>query len=167
MFSTLSFKNIRKCNESLRHIVTGLVDNKFIKTECLLEFAYGTVSQSIPALNENSKQEVKKKEVLKKPDSFIIPQGNNCIIIILKKKIHNYFLILEPKRTSTPFDGTVCARTNAHELVQFGLSLFQFMLKREMLKSAAFSSFVDPFVSLVMDSLKSQHIKVCCNCMNC
>lgn len=69
-------------------------------------------------------------------------------------------MILEPKRTSTPFDGTVCIRTNAHELVQCGLSLFQFMLKREMLKSAAFSPFVDPFVSLVMDSLKSQHIKV-------
>lgn len=68
--------------------------------------------------------------------------------------------VLEPKRTSTPFDGTVCARTNAHELVQFGLSLFQFMLKREMLKSAEFSPFVDPFVSLVIDSLRSQHIKV-------
>lgn len=70
------------------------------------------------------------------------------------------FLFLEPKRTSTPFDVSVCSRTNAHELVQFGLSLFQFMLKREMLKSAEFSPFVDPFVSLVMDSLRSQHIKV-------
>lgn len=78
MYSTLSFKNIRKCNESLRHIVTGLVDNKFINTESLLEFAYGTVSQSIPALNEASKQEVKKKEEIKKPDSFIIPQGSYC-----------------------------------------------------------------------------------------
>lgn len=68
--------------------------------------------------------------------------------------------ILEPQRTSVPFDRTACARTNAHELVQFGLSLFQFMLKREMLKSAAFSPFVDPFVSLVNDSLKSQHVKV-------
>jgi len=76
--------------------------------------------------------------------------------------MHNSVPVLEPKRTSTPFDGTVCARTNAHELVQFGLSLFQFMLKREMLKSAAFSPFVDPFVSLVIDSLKSQHIKVYC-----
>lgn len=82
MFSTLSFKNIRKCNESLRHIVTGLVDNKFIKTECLLEFAYGTVSQSIPALNENSKQEIKKKEELKKPDSYIIPLGNIGVILL-------------------------------------------------------------------------------------
>ncbi|XP_001952794.2 small subunit processome component 20 homolog [Acyrthosiphon pisum] len=147
LFSTLSFKNIRKCNESLRHIVTGLVDNKFINTESLLEFAYGIVSQSVPALNENSKQEIKKKEELKKPDSYIIPQ--------------------EPKRTSTPFDGTVCARTNAHELVQFGLSLFQFMLKREMLKSAAFSHFVDPFVSLIMDSLKSQHIKLITLSLQC
>lgn len=76
MFSTLSFKSIRKCNESLRHIVTGLVDNKFVKTESLLDFAYGTVSQSIPALNLDSKQEVKNKVEVKKPDSYIIPQGN-------------------------------------------------------------------------------------------
>lgn len=82
LFSTLSFKSIRKCNESLRHIVTGLVDNKFIKTESLLEFAYGTVSQSIPALNSNSKQEVKKKEDIKRPDSFIIPQGNIGAILL-------------------------------------------------------------------------------------
>lgn len=80
MFSTLSFKSIRKCNESLRHIVTGLVDNKFIKTESLLEFAYGTVSQSIPALNDDSKQEVKKKPDIKKPDSYIIPLGNISVI---------------------------------------------------------------------------------------
>jgi len=82
------------------------------------------------------------------------------VLFYCRTQIHYSILILEPKRTSTPFDATVCARTNAHELVQFGLSLFQFMLKREMLKSAAFSPFVDPFVSLIIDSLKSQHIKV-------
>lgn len=86
MYSTLSFKNIRKCNESLRHIVTGLVDNKFINTESLLEFAYGTVSQSIPALNAESKQEVKKKENVKNPDTFIIPQG--IIAVVLLKLIN-------------------------------------------------------------------------------
>lgn len=87
MFSTLSFKSIRKCNEGLRHIVTGLVDNKFIKTESLLEFAYGTVSQSIPALNIDSKQvgESKKKEEIKKPDSYIIPQGNTSVNVINHK----------------------------------------------------------------------------------
>lgn len=84
---TLSFKNIRKCNESLRHIVFGLVDNKFIKTESLLEFAYGTVSQSIPALNLDSRQDVKKKEDLKKPDTYIIPQGCYIFVTIV---IHNF-----------------------------------------------------------------------------
>lgn len=79
LYSTLSFKNIRKCNESLRHIVTGLVDNKFVKTESLLDFAYGTVSQSIPALNLESIQEVKNKVEIKKPDSYLIPQGNVCV----------------------------------------------------------------------------------------
>lgn len=82
LFSTLSFKSIRKCNESLRHIVTGLVDNKFVKTESLLEFAYGTVSQSIPALNAVAKQEVKKQKEIKKPDSFIILQGNNSVTLV-------------------------------------------------------------------------------------
>lgn len=58
----------------MQHIVTGLIDNKFVNNESLLELAYGIVSQSIPALNAEPKQEVKKKE-LKRPDSFIIPQG--------------------------------------------------------------------------------------------
>ncbi|XP_050435060.1 small subunit processome component 20 homolog [Adelges cooleyi] len=146
LFSTLSFKNIRKCNESLQHIVTGLIDNKFVNNESLLELAYGIVSQSIPALNAEPKQEVKKKE-LKRPDSFIIPQ--------------------EPKRTSVPFDVKMCAQTNAHVVVQFGLSLFQFMLKREMLKSAAFSPFVDPFVPLVMNSMISEHVKLTTLALQC
>lgn len=71
------------------------------------------------------------------------------------------YLFSEPKRTSVPFDVKMCAQTNAHVVVQFGLSLFQFMLKREMLKSAAFSPFVDPFVPLVMNSMISEHVKVC------
>jgi len=57
-----------------------LVDNKFVTTESLLEFAYGTVSQSIPALNTDSKQEVKNKDEVKKPDSYLIPQGIICVI---------------------------------------------------------------------------------------
>lgn len=77
LFSTLSFKSVRKCNESLRHIVTGLVDNKFVSTESLLEFSYGTVSQTIPVLNIDSKQEIKTRGELKKPDLYIIPQGNS------------------------------------------------------------------------------------------
>lgn len=84
----------------MRHIVTGLVDNKFIKTECLLEFAYGTVSQSIPALNENSKQQIKKKEELKKPDSYIIPQGNISIISLE----NTIALFCSDFRTKTYFD---------------------------------------------------------------
>lgn len=80
LFSTLSFKSIRKCDEVLRHIVTGLVDNKFIKTEFLLEFAYGTMSDSIPDLSPNYKREVNKKEEIKKPDSYLIPEGDLCVI---------------------------------------------------------------------------------------
>lgn len=80
LFSTLSFKSIRKCNEVFRHIATGLVDNKFIKIEFLLEFAYGIVSESIPVLNLDSIQEVNKKEEIKKPDSYLIPEGDLCVI---------------------------------------------------------------------------------------
>lgn len=89
------------------------------------------------------------------------------LLFIVNSQINLYIMISEPKRTSTPFDGIECIRTNAHKLVQCGLSLFQFMLKREMLKSAAFSPFVDPFVSLVMDSIKSQRKKVTLNIILC
>ncbi|XP_050524775.1 small subunit processome component 20 homolog [Daktulosphaira vitifoliae] len=150
LFMTLSFKKIRKCIESLRHIVTGLIDNKYVNNESLLELAYGIVSQSIPALNVEPKQELKKKEIVKRPDSFIIPE--------------------EPKRSSTIYDVKMCAQANAHVLVQFGLTLFQLMLKREMLKSATFSPFVDPFVPLVMNSMVSEHVKLttlALQCLNC
>lgn len=72
---------MNKGRECLRHIVLGLVDNKFVSTESLLIFAYGAVSEIIPALAGGTKKEEsndKVKQVYLEPraDSFLIPTGN-------------------------------------------------------------------------------------------
>jgi hypothetical protein len=77
---TLSHKAVNKARECLRHIVLGLVDNKFLTTEALLIFAYGTSSESVPALFSNLKKaqkDDKPKTVLleERVDTFLIPVG--------------------------------------------------------------------------------------------
>lgn len=64
----------------MRHIVLGLVDNKFVTTEALLIFAYGTASESIPALlsglkKEEPKEKPKQVHLEERVDSYLIPAG--------------------------------------------------------------------------------------------
>lgn len=53
-----------------------------------------------------------------------------------------------------------CARTNAHVLVEFGLQLYHFLLKRDKVKGPEFRPHLDPVVSLLNSCLTSQHMKV-------
>jgi hypothetical protein len=61
-------------------VVLGLIDNSYISAESLLLFAYGTSTESIPALVgrlEEKPVDPKQREyeARKQPDSFIIPEG--------------------------------------------------------------------------------------------
>ncbi|KAG8313354.1 U3 snoRNP protein [Homalodisca vitripennis] len=148
---TMSHKAINKGRECLRHIVLGLVDNKFVTTEALLIFAYGTASESIPALFADLKKDLKDEKTEKvllepKTDSFIIPQ--------------------EPKSRPT-VQSKLCARTNAHIFVEFGLMLYQFLLKRDKIKGDDYRPHLDPLVRVLTDCLKSEYVKISTLSLQC
>jgi len=62
--SSHSYKVVKKSNSCLQQIVQGLAENSFISTESLLMFAYGTASESIPALQSSIRANNKPKEKL-------------------------------------------------------------------------------------------------------
>ncbi|KAI5700611.1 hypothetical protein M8J75_001199, partial [Diaphorina citri] len=139
--SSLSHKLVFKASECLRHIALGLADNKFVSITSLLTFAYGVVSQSIAALAPPPKEEKKSKLLVpEKPDSFIIPK--------------------EPrKRRST--EKKTAAVTNANIIVEFGLRVYQVLLKRERLRREEedVRGHLDPVVPLMAKCLTSEHVK--------
>lgn len=54
----------------------------------------------------------------------------------------------------------ICSRTNAHVIIAFGLELLTLMLKRETVMSSFYRSYLDPFIPLINDCLRSQHSEV-------
>lgn len=141
-----SHKTIQKVVECLRNIVLGLADNTFIPLEQMLIFLYGIVSESIPELmpEENNKEDREKEiEMLirQKPDCFIIPPEPK-----------NKMGIKAISRTSK--------NTNVHIIIEFGLKLFHILLKRDKISNPDLKPLIDPFVPLISECLKSQHVKV-------
>lgn len=62
--SSHSYKVVKKSNSVLEQIVQGLAENKFISDESLLMFAFGTASESIPALQSIIRANNKPKQKL-------------------------------------------------------------------------------------------------------
>ncbi|XP_073974567.1 small subunit processome component 20 homolog isoform X2 [Rhodnius prolixus] len=148
---TMSHKYVSKVRECLQQVVLGLTENAFISPESLLQFAYGTASESIPALTYGMKKEpVDPKqaelEARKQPDSFLIPN--------------------EPKKKKA-LESFTCSQTNANLLVEFGLRLFYFLFKREKLKAQNYADYLDPVVLVLSDCIKSQHVKVSILAIQC
>lgn len=73
--------------------------------------------------------------------------------------LYDVLCISEPKSRPS-VQSKVCARTNSHLFVEFGLNLYHFMLKREKLKGADYKPHLDPFVKVLADCLKSEYVKV-------
>lgn len=142
LIATHSFKTVNKTQECLRHIALGLVENKFISLESLFKFAYGTASESIPELlaaSEKPKAAEKDTKIVKE-DCFILPK--------------------EPGRSGAKPKGKLSSKTNAHILIEFGLKLCHFILKKEKVKEGEHAQFMDPFVAVFKNCLKSRHVKV-------
>lgn len=141
-----SFKVVNKVQECLRRIVLGLVDNTFIPVETLLVFAFGTASESIPQFISHEKPKLTDTEMEKKsrekPDCFIIP----------KPPTYKSGNRLNHVRNSK--------NTNAHLLVEFGLRLCYFVLKRDKVQVADYLKYIDPFVGVFKNCLTSRHVKV-------
>jgi U3 small nucleolar RNA-associated protein 20 len=62
--SSHSYKLVKKSDSCLQQIVQGLSENNFISPESLVTFAFGTSSESIPALQSIIKANNKQKKKL-------------------------------------------------------------------------------------------------------
>lgn len=149
-----SKKIVMKVQDALMHITTGLVTNKFIDIESLFIFLHGVASESIPefVLGAPKRQitEAQREKMLRaKPDCFIIQEA--------------------PKRNKEVQAKNVklSAKANAHVLVEFSLNILYVILKREKVPREDCKAFVDPLVPLLVDALKSDHIKVSTVAMKC
>ncbi|XP_051172265.1 small subunit processome component 20 homolog [Leptopilina boulardi] len=149
-----SHKKLYKVSECLRQICLGLADNKFIDIKSMTIFLYGIASESIPDLlpkkvenNTPSEKEIKAR-VFKRPDIFLIapaPKRRMCEKIMAK----------------------TTENANAHYLVEFGLRLMHIFLKRDKFTGVDFKPLLNPFVYILNDSLKSQHVKICTLSLQC
>lgn len=144
--STHSFKTVTKAQTCLRFIALGLVDNTFVTMESLLKFAYGTASASIPQLMPKKKQVLSEKESEK-----LKREKEDCLII---PKIPNN------RKAYREQNVKVSTSINAHIIAEFGLRLCFVLLKRDKLKEEGFKSYMDPFVNVFKNCLKSRHVKV-------
>ncbi|XP_017792054.1 PREDICTED: small subunit processome component 20 homolog [Habropoda laboriosa] len=153
LMKTHSYKTIQKVVECLRNIVLGLADNTFIALDQMLIFLYGVVSKSIPEFmpEKNDKQLTEKQvEVLTryKSDCFIIPP--------------------EPKnKMGIKVASKTSKNTNVHVIVEFGLKLFHILLKRDKISNKEFKPLIEPFIPLISECLKSQHVKLSTLSLQC
>ncbi|XP_031840626.2 small subunit processome component 20 homolog [Nomia melanderi] len=153
LLRTHSHKSVQKVVECLRNVVLGLADNTYIPLEQMLIFLYGIVSESIPQLlPKKDDKEYTEKEVealaRQKPDLYIIPP--------------------EPKsRMGIRATSKTSKNTNVHVIMEFGLKLFHILLKRDKISGAKFTPFIEPFVPIASDCLKSQHVKLSTLALQC
>ncbi|CAH2980138.1 unnamed protein product [Chilo suppressalis] len=149
-----SKKIVLKVQEALMHISSGLVTNKFIDIESLFIFLHGIASESIPEFVLGApKREITQKQrenMLKaKPDCYIIPET--------------------PKRNreAQARNVKISGKANAHVFVEFSLNILYVILKREKVPKMDCRAFVDPLIPLLVDALKSEHVKVTTVAMKC
>lgn len=149
-----SKKVVLKVQDALTHITTGLVTNKFIEVESLITFLHAIASESIPELILGVPKRViteqqREKMLRAKPDCFIVPAV---------PKRHRE---VQGKNVKTS------AKANSHVLVEFSLTILYTVLKREKVPKIDCQVFVDPLVPLLVDSLRSDHVKVTTIALKC
>ncbi|XP_016914705.1 small subunit processome component 20 homolog [Apis cerana] len=153
LMKTHSHKTVQKIIECLRNVVLGLADNIFIPLEQMLIFLYGVISESIPEFRpEKNDKLLTEKEIetfnRQKQDCFIIPPEpkNKMGIKAISKTSKN---------------------TNVHVIIEFGLKLFHILLKRDKVSNANFKPLIDPFVPLISECIRSQHVKLTTLSLQC
>lgn len=149
-----SKKTVLNVQEALTHISTGLVSNAFIDIERLFVFLHGIASESIPELILG----VPKREISEKQREVMLRARPDCFIIQAAPK-RNREMQSKNVRTSS--------KANAHVLVEFSLNILYVLLKREKLPKNDSKAFVDPIVPLLVDSLRSDHVRVTTLALNC
>ncbi|KYN05358.1 Small subunit processome component 20 like protein [Cyphomyrmex costatus] len=156
LMKTHSHKTIHKVVECLRNVILGLADNAYIPLEQMLIFLYGIISESIPGFmpeNESKKlaegeQKVETKTLMQRSNYFLIPS--------------------EPKnRMGIKVTAKTTKRANVHVMIEFGLKLYHILLKRDKVSGTEYKRYLESFVSVLSDCLKSHHVKLCTVALQC
>ncbi|KAH8290578.1 hypothetical protein KR054_004196 [Drosophila jambulina] len=150
-----SRKVTQKIQECFAKIVGGLVENTHIARESLLIFIYGTMSESISDLlpGTQKRQLTDKEQALMKrsrPDCLILqPAPGRRSVVTGNKQVKSN------------------AQANAHILIEFGLELLHFVLKRKKLTDLDYQPFLHPLLPLLKDSLSSNHARTTTYALKC
>lgn len=153
LMKTHSHKTIYKIVECLRNVTLGLADNTYISLEKMLIFLYGIISESIPGLmpeKENKKlaEEETKASMQQQSNYFLIPpEPKNKMGIKVTAKTTKY--------------------ANAHVMTEFGLKLYHILLKRDKVSGTEYKCYLEPFVPVLSDCLKSHQVKLCTVALQC
>lgn len=152
---THSRKMTQKIQECFAKIVAGLVENTHIARESLLIFIYGTMSESITDLlpGTQKRQLTDKQQALMRrarPDSLLLqPAPGRRSVTTGNKQVKSN------------------AQANAHILIEFGLELLHFVLKRKKLADLDYQPFLHPLLPLLRDALKSNHARTTSYALKC
>ncbi|KYO17523.1 small subunit processome component 20-like protein [Alligator mississippiensis] len=140
--NTTSLKISRKVNETLRHIMAGLILNPEMNAESVLLLSHGLISENLPLLTEKAKTKAT-------PPSDPRLQPESC-------------LLLPPTPNRGGQKAPVSSRTNMYILVDSGLRLLHMSLKRSKINSSEerVLEMLDPFVQLLINCLQSRDVKV-------
>lgn len=143
LLETQSKKTVTKIQDCLVQIASGLTSNVKIPIDALMILIYGTISESIPnLLPEKKKKTDLKDNIIKRNDCFIIQE--------------------EPKRLGGAMNGNSSVKTskitNTYVLVEFGLEMLHTMMKKKRFEAA--EPFLNPLIPLLLDSIKSNFIRV-------
>ncbi|KYM75651.1 Small subunit processome component 20 like protein [Atta colombica] len=156
LIKTHSHKTIHKIVECLRNVTLGLADNAYIPLEQMLIFLYGIISESIPGLIPE-KESKKLAEDERRIETKTLMQQSN------------YFLIpLEPKnRMGIKVTAKTTKDANVHIMTEFGLKLYHILLKQDKVSGMVYKRYLEPFVLVLSNCLKSHHIKLCTVALQC
>lgn len=147
LLETQSKRTVMKLQDCLAQIASGLTVNTKIPIDALMILIHGTISESIP----NLLPERKKKH------------DNNQ-----QKKIDCFIIAEEPRRrgaTAQNKNVKSSKQTNSYVLVEFGLELMHILMKKKKLDGA--QGFLDPLISLLLDSMRGNFLRVSLLAVRC
>lgn len=148
-------KVTQKIQDCFAKIVAGLVENPNIARESLLIFIYGTMSESITDLLPGTQ----KRQLTEKQQALMRRARSDCLL-----------LQPAPGRRSVATGNKQVksnAQANAHILVEFGLELLHFVLKRKKLEELDYQPFLHPLLPLLKDALSSNHARTTIYALKC
>ncbi|TDG50580.1 hypothetical protein AWZ03_002884 [Drosophila navojoa] len=150
-----SRKVTQKIQECFAKIVAGLVENTHIARESLLIFIYGTMSESITDLLPGTQ----KRQLTEKQQALMRRARPDCLL-----------LQPAPGRRSVATGNKQVksnAQANAHILIEFGLELLHFVLKRKKIAELDYQPFLHPLLPLLQDALSSNHARTTTYALKC